>query len=177
MSVLLRKKKAIFLDRDGVLNEVIKKHGKPYPPQNLKELKILKGVLEGLKILKSKGFLLIVITNQPDVSRGITTKNNVQSINDYLMEKLPLDEINTCFHDDNDNCNCRKPKPGMIINSAKKMNISLTNSYLIGDRKKDIDAGINAGCKTIFIDYDYNEIKPKKYDLKVESLWMASRLI
>ena len=130
-----------------------------------------------MKILKSKGFLLIVITNQPDVSRGITTKNNVQSINDYLMEKLPLDEINTCFHDDNDNCNCRKPKPGMIINSAKKMNISLTNSYLIGDRKKDIDAGINAGCKTIFIDYDYNEIKPKKYDLKVESLWMASRLI
>ena len=170
-------KKAVFLDRDGVINEVVTKNGRPHPPQNLKDLIICKGVLEGLQILKSKGFLLIVVTNQPDVSRGITTKDKVRSINNYLIKNLPLDEINTCFHDNKDNCHCRKPRPGMILNAAKKMNISLANSYLIGDRKKDIEAGINAGCKTIFIDYNYKEIKPNKYDLKVDSVLMASRLI
>ena len=95
--------KAVFLDRDGVLNKAILKNGKPYPPSNILELEICDGVKEGLNKLKSKGYMLIVVTNQPDVSRGKTSKENVEKINDALMKLLPLDEIHTCYHDDHDN--------------------------------------------------------------------------
>ena len=140
MNHTVNKNKAIFLDRDGVLNEVLIRDGKPYPPGTILELKLCKGVEKGLKILKSKGFLLIVVTNQPDVSRGKTTKK-VEEINDYLFNLLPLEEIKTCFHDNNDKCFCRKPNPGMIIESAKKFNIDLSKSYIIGDRKMTLTQG------------------------------------
>jgi D-glycero-D-manno-heptose 1,7-bisphosphate phosphatase len=169
--------KAVFLDRDGVLNKVILKNGRPYPPSNILELKLCEGVKEGLYKIKSKGYLLIGVTNQPDVSRGKTTKEMVEEINNSLLRSLPLDDIKTCFHDDVDQCFCRKPKPGMIMESAIHKNIDLSKSYIIGDRKKDIDAGKNAGCKTIFIDYNYEEEKPQGYDLKVESVLMASKFI
>jgi D-glycero-D-manno-heptose 1,7-bisphosphate phosphatase len=173
----LIRNKAFFLDRDGVINKTIIKEGKPYPPSNLKELKICEGVEEGLKLLKSKGFFLIVVTNQPDASRGKTSIDKIKAINNHLMKLLPLDEINTCFHDNKDNCSCRKPQPGMILNSAKKRNIDLSKSYIIGDRKSDIEAGKLAGCKTIFIDYKYEESKPTEYDFKVTSLLMAAMYI
>ena len=171
------KNRAIFLDRDGVLNKAIIREGKPYPPIDISELQICEGVEKGLYLLRSKGFLLIVVTNQTDASRRKTTINEIEAINNHLMDLLPLDEIYTCFHDNADNCFCRKPKPGMIINCAKKRNIDLSKSYIIGDRKNDIEAGILAGCKTIFIDYNYNEPKPEKYNLKVSSVLMASMQI
>ncbi len=149
--------KAIYLDRDGVLNQSIVRQGQPFPPQTVNEVAILEGVREGLIKLKKLGFLLIVITNQPDIAREKTTIEEVEKINNSLKEKLPIDDILFCPHDDKDNCDCRKPKPGLIFSAQKKWNIDLTNSFLVGDRWKDIEAGINAGIKTILIDYGYDE--------------------
>ena len=151
------KVKAVFLDRDGVLNNSIIVDGKPYPPKSLDELIIPEGVKEGLKQLTQHGYVLIIITNQPDVARGKTKIEVVNSINNYLQQKLLIDDVFCCIHDDSDNCNCRKPKPGMIIEATKKWNIDIANSYMVGDRWKDIETGKNAGLKTILINYGYNE--------------------
>lgn len=158
------KNRAVFLDRDGVLNKAIIRDGKPYPPTSLNETVIVSGAKYALPVLKRDGFFLIGITNQPDVARGKQKREVVESINNYLLRQIPIQEIFVCYHDNNDNCDCRKPKPGLIFQAAKKYEINLTKSYMVGDRWKDIEAGRQAGCKTIFIDYKYNEnligIKP-----------------
>jgi len=153
---------AVFLDRDGVINKAIIHCGKPYPPKSLFELEILEGVQEGLRQLKKLNFLLIVITNQPDVARGIMAVKIVDDIHNHLRTLLTIDDIFSCYHDNVDNCNCRKPKAGMIFAAAKKWNINLNQSFIVGDRWRDIEAGKNAGIKTILLDYGYNEkyIKP-----------------
>lgn len=151
------KVKAVFLDRDGVLNQAVVKEGKPYPPQSLEDVIILAGVKEGLEHLKELGYLLVVITNQPDVARGTTDMKIVDAINNFLKKELILDDIYCCIHDSSDNCECRKPKPGMIFAAARKWNIDLDNSWMVGDRWRDIETGINANVKTILIDYGYDE--------------------
>lgn len=151
--------KAIFLDRDGVINQSVIKDGKPYPPATIHELKWVEGIDEGLRLLKDAGFLLFVVTNQPDVARGTTLQSTIDEIHQHMMKVLPLDEVFCCFHDDKDNCNCRKPKPGMILQAAQKWNVDVENSFLVGDRWRDIEAGKTAGIKTILIDYNYNEKK------------------
>lgn len=159
-------RKAVFFDRDGVLNIAIVQNGKPYPPLTVEELVITPGAIEQLPILCKRGYLLIGITNQPDVARGKQTVKEVEEINLQLLMKLPLEEIFCCFHDDQDNCNCRKPKPGLIFQAAKKYDVDLSESFVVGDRWKDIAAGISAGCHTILIDYGYSEsnygVKPEK---------------
>jgi D-glycero-D-manno-heptose 1,7-bisphosphate phosphatase len=154
------KNKAIFLDRDGVLNQSIIIDGKPYPPNSLNELIIPTDVLDALNKLKLAGFLLICVTNQPDVARNKSSKSSINEINEYLKKHLGLDEILVCFHDDQDNCLCRKPKPGLIIQACENFNIDLAQSFMIGDRWRDIDAGHNAGCKTILIQHQYQEQLP-----------------
>ncbi len=153
------KNKAIFLDRDGVLNKAIIKNSKPYPPSKIEELEILPGVFEGIELLKHSGFKLIVITNQPDVARRTSKKETVDEINNKILETLKVDEIISCFHDDIDNCDCRKPKPGMILQAVKKWNIDLSLSYLIGDRWRDIQTAKNIGLNSILIKYNYDEKK------------------
>lgn len=154
------KKRAIFLDRDGVLNDAIVIDGKPYAPESAAQMVISSGVPEALMRLKAAGFFLIGATNQPDVSRGKTAKSTVEEINNVLMKKLPLDEITVCYHDDHDNCDCRKPKPGLLLQSAEKYQLSLADCYMVGDRWRDIEAGQKAGCQTVWIDYHYAEKKP-----------------
>lgn len=163
--------KAIFLDRDGVLNAVELKQGRPHPPKSLSDLKILPKVHEALMKLKAKGYLLIVVTNQPDVVRGVTSMDEVESINHYLKQELPLDDIRTCYHDDMEACSCRKPKPGLLTKAAKDYCINLEKSYMIGDRWRDIDAGRMAGVKTIWIDSNYLEQQPEFFDYKADSLY------
>lgn len=150
-------RRAVFLDRDGVINRVFVRNRRPYPPKNLTELEILPQVLEALQTLKAGGFDLIVITNQPDVARGTTKREVVDAINNRLRAELPLDEVVTCFHDESDNCDCRKPKPGMLRRMEKERGIDLSRSFLVGDRWRDIEAGNAAGCRTIFLDYGYAE--------------------
>lgn len=173
----IRTLKAIFLDRDGVLNHAIIKNGKPYPPASVSELTIPDDVQNALHTLKSAGFLLIGATNQPDVARGTTLKATVEAINDTIMAKLPLNEIRVCYHDDADNCPCRKPLPGLLTQAAHDHGIDLRKSVMIGDRWKDIEAGQRAGCKTIWIDNYYTEKKPKEPDFIAANLSEAAAWI
>jgi D-glycero-D-manno-heptose 1,7-bisphosphate phosphatase len=167
-------RQAVFLDRDGVLNAPIVRGEKPYPPASLEELQILPGTGESLARLKEKGFALIAITNQPDVSRGSTNRALVEQIHRRLSDSLPLDDVFVCYHDDRDQCNCRKPLPGLILQAAAKHGISLHESYMIGDRWRDVDAGSAAGCKTVLIDYGYAERPPSRSpDASVQSLCEA----
>lgn len=154
------KVRAIFLDRDGVINHSVIRSGKPYPPDSLTETTIPEDVPSSLQKLKAKGFLLVVVTNQPDVAKGKQRKEVVESINQFLCSKLPIDDIFVCYHTDSDQCDCRKPKPGMLLDAAKKWNIDLAESFMVGDRWRDIEAGINAGCKSLFIDFGYDEKRP-----------------
>ena len=164
------KKIAIFLDRDGVLNQTVIKKKEIASPQNLDELKILPGVKETLFTFKNYGYLLIMVTNQPDISRNRNTKKNVEEINIFLKNHLNLDDIFVCYHDDKDSCDCRKPKAGMLIKASKKHKIDLLKSYIIGDRWRDVEAGKNAECKTIFIDLKYQEKLISKPDYIVNSI-------
>jgi len=145
------KKRAVFLDRDGVLNEAVVKQGKLHPPPSVNEVVICDGVPSACRELRSAGFLLIVVTNQPDVARGAQTKPGVEAINQYIARNVELDDFRVCYHDDADNCPCRKPQPGLLIDSARDWDIDLHNSFMVGDRTKDIAAGANAGCRTIFV--------------------------
>ena len=170
-------KRAIFLDRDGVLNKAIVRDGKPYPPNTLAEVEILPGVLESLLKLKAADYLLIVVTNQPDVARGKKTRQSVIKVHKLLGKELPLDEFYTCFHDDVDQCACRKPAPGLLFQAAEEYNIDLNRSYMIGDRWRDVEAGQRAGCKSIFIEYGYSEKQPDKMDYCVSSFPDAVSII
>lgn len=170
------KNKAVFLDRDGVLNKAIVKDGKPYPPATMDELEIIDDAPDALTALKRQGYLLIGATNQPDVSRGTTSKAFVESINAVLLDKLPLNDIKVCYHDDADCCDCRKPLPGLLVQAAKEYDIDLTKSFMIGDRWKDIDAGKKAGCQTIWINREYSEKRPTT-DFMTTSLTDASNWI
>src|SRR5262245_22234310 len=175
-------RRAVFLDRDGVLNRAIVRNGKPYPPSSVEELEITPGAYECLLELRRRGILLIVVTNQPDVSRGTQTVAGVHEINDALMKALPLDDVFVCIHDDRDGCFCRKPKPGLFLHAAVKHGLILDHCFLIGDRAKDIDAGHAAGCMTVLIDCGYDE--PPSHmppDARVSSLneavrWITTRL-
>jgi D-glycero-D-manno-heptose 1,7-bisphosphate phosphatase len=155
-----RRRPAVFLDRDGVLNEVLVRNGKPYPPTTPAELRIAPDASEALNRLKERGFLLLVVTNQPDVARGKQTRENVEAMNRRLRDTLPLDDVFTCFHDDSDACDCRKPRPGLVTLAAKQYDVDLARSYLAGDRWRDIDAGAGAGCRTVLIDHGYSERTP-----------------
>jgi D-glycero-D-manno-heptose 1,7-bisphosphate phosphatase len=169
--------RAVFLDRDGVINRVLIRDGRPYPPASLDELEILPGVADALRDLKSAGFRLIVATNQPDVAKGILRRELVDAFHDRIRRTLPIDDIRACFHVDGDACLCRKPRPGMLLEAAGTWDIDLTRSYMIGDRWRDIDAGRAAGCQTIWVRCDYDERLPKKPDAVVTSLWEASKVI
>jgi D-glycero-D-manno-heptose 1,7-bisphosphate phosphatase len=117
---------------------------------------------------------LFVVTNQPDVARGQQTRDNVEVMNRRLRKELPLDDVFTCFHDDADACDCRKPRPGLMTRAAEQYGIDLSRSYLAGDRWRDIDAGANAGCKTILIERGYSEQQPASVpDVRVKSLTEA----
>lgn len=168
-----RNNRAVFLDRDGVLNAAVLREGKPYPPATIEELIIPADVLPALTLLKKAGFMLIVVTNQPDIARGKTPQSTVDAIHQYLSAKLPLDSIRICAHDDSNNCNCRKPLPGLITKAAEDYDIDLEYSYMIGDRWRDIDAGQAAGCRSIFLDYAYLEKKPESPDYVAHSLQEA----
>ena len=163
------KNKAVFLDRDGVLNKAIVRNGKPYPPANLAEFEILPDVKEALLQLKAAGYLLIVVTNQPDVGRGTQQKSVVEAMHELLKSELPLDAIYVCYHGYDGECQCRKPKPGMLVKASEDCKIDLAQSYMVGDRSKDIEAGIAAGCKTGLIGVETVEISVK-YNYRCESL-------
>lgn len=165
------------MDRDGVINRAVVRDGKPYPPSNLDTLEILPGVAGAMNALHDAGWLLIVVTNQPDVSRGTVLRADVEAINQYLRRRLPIDEIYTCYHDSVDRCECRKPLPGSLLAAATQHGIDLSASYMVGDRWRDTEAGRRAGCTTIFIDYGYAEEQPTYFNHRVLSLSQGAEII
>jgi D-glycero-D-manno-heptose 1,7-bisphosphate phosphatase len=172
--------RAVFLDRDGVINRPLIRAGKPYPPARLDEFEILSGVREACQLLKKVGFLLVVVTNQPDVGRGTLAREAVETIHTWMLQQLPIDRVMTCFHGGavyGDPCECRKPRPGMLLQAAEALKIDLAKSFMIGDRWRDVDCGFNAGCKTIFVDWDYEENLKRDPDFNAHDLLDAAKLI
>ena len=169
--------KAVFLDRDGVINANLERDGKPVAPTTLDEFRILPGVVEAVRRLKEAGYLLVIATNQPDVRNGITTKAAMAAMHDNIQAQMPIDDIMICLHNDADNCACRKPKPGLLLDAAGRHGIDLAASYFVGDRWKDVRAGQAAGCRTIFVDYGYRQDQPAAPDHTVGSLAEAADVI
>ena len=170
----MAQERAVFLDRDGVINRAFVRAGKPYPPDSLAELELLPGVKEAVGLLKGKGFLIVVVTNQPDVGAGWQRREVVEALHGRLREELPIDAIKVCYHVDADDCRCRKPRPGMLHEAAAEHDIELARSFLVGDRWRDIEAGRAAGCVGFFIDYGYLEKQPEKPYVRVKSLLDAA---
>ena len=152
--------KAVFLDRDGVLNRAIVRNGKPFPPASVETMELLPGVADALESLQAAGFLRIVVTNQPDVARGTQTREAVEAIHNHMQSVLLITQIMACY-DDDDTSPCRKPNPGMLLQASESHAIALSQSYMIGDRWSDVEAGQRAGCQTVFIDYGYSEPRPE----------------
>ena len=154
-------KRAVFFDRDGVLNAAIVRNGTPHPPASAEEVQIDPAAVDGIARLQSLGFLTIIITNQPDVARGMQSRDIVDAINASVQRETAVDAVYTCFHDNADHCDCRKPKPGLIFQAAEERGIDVRRSYLVGDRHGDVQAGLSAGCTTILIDRGYTETPPE----------------
>lgn len=169
--------RAVFLDRDGVVNKAIICNGKPYSPMALEEMIIVPGAAELLSVLRTNGFKLVVVTNQPDVARGKIARSTVDAMNRYLCNILPLDAVEVCDHDNADNCDCRKPKPGMLIRAARRNAIELGESFMIGDRWSDIEAGRRAHCRTILIGDGYGEQQMSRPHVVVRGLRAATEWI
>ncbi|HEU5314163.1 MAG TPA: HAD-IIIA family hydrolase [Candidatus Udaeobacter sp.] len=165
------KNACVFLDRDGVINRPIVRGGRPYPPGRVEEVELYDYVWEGCQRLKTAGFLLVVVTNQPDVGRGTQSRAQADTINEKIAAALPqIDLFETCFHageEFGEPCTCRKPKPGMLFHAADLLKIDLPGSFLIGDRWQDIDCARAAGCRAIFIDHQYAEPLRQKPDVTV----------
>lgn len=174
-------RRAVFLDRDGVLNRAVVHDGRPYPPATLENFEILPGTAQAVQRLRDAGFLLIVATNQPDVARGAQRQEVVEAMNARLSAAMPLDEFRVCY-EDGDDCPRRKPNPGLLLEAARAHAVDLTASFMVGDRWRDVEAGRRAGCRTVFINLGYNELQPDPpadyttADLSSAVTWILAQL-
>lgn len=171
-------KRAVFLDRDGVINRSLVRNGKPYAPVVVDEFEIYPDVPDSIAVLKASGYLVIVITNQPDLSTGKQTFESLDLIHQRLKNLCLVDDIKICPHTDAHGCTCRKPSPGMLMESAKEWGIDLSKSFMVGDRWRDVAAGQAAGCKQVFfIDHGYQEKKPSPPFTLINSLHQCAQII
>jgi D-glycero-D-manno-heptose 1,7-bisphosphate phosphatase len=161
----------VFLDRDGVLNHCqIGEDGVPRPPRTLEDLALLPGVEAACKLLKQHGYRLVMVTNQPDVARGVQRRELVEEMNAWLASKLRLDDVRVCWHDDADECRCRKPNPGLLQQTAAETGAELRQCFMVGDRWRDVEAGSRAGCTTILVGDGYGEPFESAPDHQSDSL-------
>ena len=167
--------RAVFFDRDGVINKVILRDEKPFSPRRLDEFIFNDAIQDTVSRLKANGYKAIVISNQPDLARGHITQEVLDLMTQRVKQEIRIDDVFICPHDDHHHCACRKPKPGMILQAAKKWKIDLRASYFIGDTWKDMEAGKTAGCRTILLDAVYNQNVPS--DFRVKSLVEAAGII
>jgi D-glycero-D-manno-heptose 1,7-bisphosphate phosphatase len=169
-------RRAVFLDRDGVLNRALLKDGKPYPPTSLAEFEILPGVPEACVQLKQAGLWLVVATNQPDVGRGTLSREIVESIHAHLCRVLPIDRVEVSYDSGQEQppSEFRKPRPGLLRRAAQELRLDLARSFMVGDRWRDIDCGHAAGCTTFLVDYGYEEALRCPPDFRVKDLAEAA---
>ena len=170
-------KSGVFLDRDGVLSRAFVRNGKSYAPRRLKDFRLLPYAAASVRRLKRAGFVVIVITNQPDIANALVRSETVDAMHKKLLLKTKVDGIFVCPHNQHEGCYCRKPKPGMIFKAARKYQIDLRASYVVGDRASDIEAGRRAGCRGIFVDRKYAERAPETQVATVSSLRSATKFI
>ncbi len=170
-------RRGVFLDRDGTLIRAFERDGVSIPPASQDQLELLPGVPRALDRLRTAGFALIVVTNQPDVARGTQTRDMVEAINTRLSELVALDLILTCFHDDSDDCVCRKPRPGLLVDGAGQLGLHLAQSYMVGDRWRDILAGQRAGCSTVLLRNSLDGADRVEPDFEVADLSEAAEII
>lgn len=148
--------KAVFLDRDGVINHTIFRRGAQRAPRDLTEWVWMDGVHDTLRELSARGYTLFVCTNQPDIARGWQTREQVDAFHALIERELPVARIYACFHDTNAGCECRKPLPGMLLQAAREFGVELARSWMVGDRASDIQAGRAAGCRSVFMRHAAN---------------------
>jgi len=173
-------KPAVFLDRDGTLNAPIIREGKPFPPVSADEFALLEGVAESCAKLKTAGFVLVVATNQPDVGRGTQAREMVEAMHARLLQLIPaIARVEVCYAPGGENPPSlnRKPAPGMLHKAAKELRLDLSRSWMVGDRWRDIDCGHNAGVRTIFIDWGYDEKLRANPDFVVRTFPEAAGII
>jgi D-glycero-D-manno-heptose 1,7-bisphosphate phosphatase len=166
-------RRAVFLDRDGVLIRAVEQDGVPHPVATVADVDLLPGVAEACAQLHDEGFLLVCVTNQPDIARGTIDAGSVALINEHVRTLLHLDDVLTCPHDDADACSCRKPLPGLLLDAADRWDIDLERSVMVGDRWRDVEAGRRAGCLTVFVRHGYAEREPEGPDLVTDGLLAA----
>lgn len=170
-------RQAVFLDRDGVLNRPIVRDGRPFAPVSVEQFELYPEVPSACSRLRALGFMLVIVTNQPDVARGLLDVDDVDAIHGELRRQIPVDGLYVCLHDDADRCPCRKPAPGLLVDAAVEMGIDLGRSIMVGDRWRDVEAGRRAGCLTVHIDRGYREQVPQGADAVTPSLAEAVRWI
>lgn len=170
-------KTAFFLDRDGVLNRANVRDGKPYAPTQFDQFQILPGVIEAVATIRQRGHLAIVVTNQPDVGNGLVSRSVVEQMHQLVRNSLDVSEIFVCYHPQTAGCECRKPRPGMLLEAASRFDIDLSRSVMVGDRRSDIAAGDAVGCMTVFIEAHYKEPRPKAPNLTALSLLEAVSIL
>lgn len=170
-------RRAVFLDRDGVINRSIMRAGKPTPPRAEAEFELLPGVPAAIAALRAAGWFTAIVTNQPDIATGKTTAAFVDWVHARIQALAPVDAILVCACVDGPDCPCYKPKPGMLLDAAAAHGLDLARSAMVGDRWRDVGAGRAAGCQTYFIDYGYGEAMPVAPDHVVADLAAAARLI
>lgn len=171
---------AVFLDRDGVLVRPRVVDGRPHSIHDIVGLELEPGAADACRALSDAGFLLVVVTNQPEIARGTLTRAAVDLIHERLLDVLPLDEIVVCPHDDVDGCECRKPLSGMLVDAASRLRLDLEASFMVGDRWRDVEAGRRAGCTTVLLSREYSDRVPDRPDVSVRDLgeaaaWILSR--
>ena len=170
-------RKAIFLDRDGIINHSLIENGKPIAPHSMSDFSLMDGVEHLIEKLSGLGYLIFIVTNQPDVARGKLRKSEIKKMHEFMCEKIKIDDVMVCYCEEGIDCPCYKPSPYMIIELAKKWNVDLGNSFMIGDRWRDVGAGLGAGCTTIFVDYAYDEALIFTPNHVVKSLSEACNII
>jgi len=175
----VQKARAVFLDRDGVISRSLVRNGLPFAPTTFDGFEILTEAPEACRRLKQAGFLLIVVTNQPEVGRGTMAKEIVEAMHTKMCRELPIDRVAVCYHPGHgmSHCDCRKPKTGLLVSAAEELNIDFAKSWMIGDRWRDIDCGFAAGCRTVFIERGYAEALKHAPDFRVKDLAEAADLI
>ncbi len=170
-------RRAVFLDRDGVLNLPIVRNGLPHAPTSVAEFELYPEVPAACERLRSLGLALVVVTNQPDIARGTLDSAVVDAIHATLRDQIEVDGVYVCRHDDDDACDCRKPAPGLLVRAAGDLGLDLPRSVMVGDRWRDVEAGRRAGCRTVFIDRGYREPTPDSPDQIAASLAEAAAWI
>jgi D-glycero-D-manno-heptose 1,7-bisphosphate phosphatase len=148
---------AVFLDRDGVLNVIVERDGRPESPRRLSEFRLVADAHRSVARLKAAGLPVFVVTNQPDLSRGLVSVEQLDAMMQTLTSELGIDAAGVCPHEDRDACACRKPRPGLILDLADRWRVDPTRSFMVGDTWRDMDAGRAAGCRTVLLRTWYND--------------------